>query len=191
MSKLARLLRTVSWILLPLLVGAPALAQSGTTELSLLVAPGGAYSESEGFELDAAYGAGFAFGFGRAWQAEARFLLAEDDSRFESFEQSSFELGIRRSFFDAAPWRPFLQAGLRYREAEVSRQVACTQFADPCPPLEEQREEIGPFVGGGIDFSLARWVALRFDGRFNVYESDVTDDVEQDVDLTLGLVFWF
>lgn len=176
---------------LVLLAAAPLSAQRGSAELSLVFAPGGAYSESEGFELESAYGAGVAFGFGSAWQAEARFLIAEDDTRVESFEQRSFELGLRRGFFDTAPWRPFLQGGVRYREAEVTRQVVCTQFADPCPPLEEQREEIGPFVGGGIDFSLARWFALRFDGRFAFYESDVTDDIEQDVDLTVGLVFWF
>jgi hypothetical protein len=190
MIPIARRFRTNSWILLPFLVAAPALGQDEPIELSLLAAPGGAYSESEGFELETAWGAGLGFGFARDWQVEVRALLAEDDLAFESFEQRSFELGLRR-FFDAGAWHPFVQAGARFREAEVSRQVVCTQFAEPCPPLEEQREEFGPFVGGGVDLDLARWFALRADGRLNLYESDATGDVENDVDLTVGAVFRF
>lgn len=190
MIQIAKRLRTVCWILLPVLAGAPASAQRGAVELSLLVAPGGVYSESEGFELDTAYGLGLGFEVARDWQVELRVLGSDGDATFESYEQRSFELGLRR-FFDAAPWRPFLQAGARFREAEVSRQVVCTQFTEPCPPLEEEREEIGPFVGGGIDWELASWFALRADGRLNFYESDATDDVENDFDLTLGAVFRF
>jgi hypothetical protein len=185
-----RRIRAFAWILLPILATAPAPAQGDAVELSVLAAPGGAYSESEGFELETAYGAGLGFGFAEAWQVEVRALTAEDELEFESFEQRSFELGLRR-FFAAGTWRPFLQAGARFREAEVSRQVVCTDITTPCPALTEQREEVGPFVGGGVDLDLARWLALRADGRFNVYESDATGDVESDVDLTLGAVFRF
>jgi hypothetical protein len=190
MNSNRRLFRTFLWISLPFLVGAPALAERDPLELSLLAAPGGAYSESEGFELETAYGAGLGFGFADAWQVELRALVAEDDLEFESFEQRSFELGLRR-FFGGGAWRPFVQAGARLREAEVSRQVVCSDITTPCPPLEEQREEIGPFVGGGVDLDLARWFALRADGRLNFYESDATDDLENDFDLTVGAVFRF
>lgn len=190
MIQIAKRLRSVCWILLPVLAGAPALAQRGNVELSLLVAPGGVYSESEGFELDTAYGLGLGFEIARDWQVELRGLDSDGDSTFESYEQRSFELGLRR-FFHTAPWRPFLQAGARYRKAEVTRDVVCIDIQGPCPPEVEEREEIGPFVGGGIDWELASWFALRADGRLNFYESDATDDVENDFDLTLGAVFRF
>lgn len=185
-----RRLRTIAWIFLPILASAPALAQGEAVELSVLAAPGGTYSESEGFELQTAYGAGLGFGFAETWQVEVRALTAEDDLEFESFEQRSFELGVRR-FFDRGTWRPFVQGGARFREAEVSRQVVCSDITTPCPPLEEQREEFGPFVGGGVDLDLARWFAVRADGRLNVFESDATDDIESDFDLTVGAVFRF
>lgn len=176
--------------LLPLLVAAPALAQSEPVELSLLAAPSGVYSESEGLELDSAFGVGLGFGFARDWQVEVRALLADSDTAIEEYEQRSFELALRR-FFGGGTWRPFLQAGARFREAEVSREVVCVEVQGPCPPLVERREEIGPFVGGGIDLELASWFALRADGRLNFYDSEVTDEIENDVDLTLGAVFRF
>lgn len=182
--------RGARWALLPLLVATPALAQREPVELSLLAAPGGAYSESEGFELDSAWGAGLGFGFARDWQVEVRALFADSDTQFEEFEQRSFELGLRR-FLGSETWRPFLQAGARFRESEVSRDVVCIEIQGPCPPEVEQREEFGPFVGAGVDLELASWFALRADGRLNFYESDVSDDVENDVDLTVGAVFRF
>jgi hypothetical protein len=190
MIPIARRLRTYSWILLPILVSAPALGQAEPVELSLLAAPGGAYSESEGFELDSAYGVGLGFGFATDWQVEVRALLADSDRQFEEFEQRSFELGLRR-FLGSDTWRPFLQAGARFRESEVSRDVVCIEIQGPCPPEVEQREEFGPFVGAGVDLELASWFALRGDGRLNFYDSDATGDVENDVDLTVGAVFRF
>lgn len=190
MIPIARRFRTYSWILLPLLVAAPALGQDEPIELSLLAAPGGAYAESEGFELDSAWGAGLGFGFARDWQVEVRALFADSDTQFEEFEQRSFELGLRR-FLGSETWRPFLLAGARFRESEVSREVVCIEIQAPCPPEVERREEVGPFVGAGVDWELASWFALRADGRLNFYDSDVSGDVESDVDLTVGAVFRF
>lgn len=190
MIPIARRLRTYSWILLPLLVAAPAVGQTDPVELSLLAAPGGLYSESEGLELDSAFGAGLGFGFAANWQVEVRGLLADSDTPFEEYEQRSFELGLRR-FLGSETWRPFLQAGARFRESEIRREIVCIDIQGPCPPEVEQREEFGPFVGAGVDLELASWFALRADGRLNFYDSDATDEVENDVDLTVGAVFRF
>jgi len=57
--------------------------------------------------------------------------------------------------------------------------------------MRQDEEAVGPMVGGGVDWHWTEAAALRFDGRLSVYDSDLTGSVEEDLDLSLGLVFRF
>jgi hypothetical protein len=173
-------------------LAAPAAAQR-PLELSLLVAPGGSYSEVEGFELDStAYGLGAGWWVSERWSLELRGLANDDENRFADFEQETFELGVRRALAGGSGWRPFLQAGARYRSSEAEYQVVCVASVQfPCPPLQSNEDDFGPFVGGGVDWLIHRTTALRFDGRLFAYDSEVTGGIETDAGVTVGLVFRF
>lgn len=179
-----------------LLVSAPAApAPPGPFELSLMVEPGGSYSDYEGFDFDLGYGLGLGWGFADDWSLELRGLRRESDSRFQSLELDTFQLGLRRAFDLASAWRPFVQAGAHYQTGEIESEVVCLdaggQVTFPCPNRIESRDELGGFVGGGVDWLFSKRAALRFDGRYVVYESDATGDSEDTLDLTVGVAFRF
>jgi hypothetical protein len=183
----------VACLVAAFVLATPAGAQDRPLELSVLVAPGATYSEIDGFDLDStAYGLGAGWRLSEAWSLEVRGLIRENDSGSAEFEEQTFDLGLRRAIGGGEAWRPFLQAGARYRNAEANYQVVCVDDVTfPCPPLRDEREEYGPFVGGGVDWIFGRAAALRFDGRLSIYESDAAGGTEEDVDLTVGLVFRF
>ncbi len=167
-------------------------AQTEGVELSLLFAPEATYSSAEGLDTGTSWGLGAGVPLRSAWTLEARGLFSHQEASGISFERRTLDLGLRRSFAAGAGWRPFLQLGARQRATEIEREVVCLDsFQFPCPADREKRDEVGAFVGGGVDWRLApRW-ALRLDGRLFLYESDLTGDFEEDTDLTLGLVFRF
>ena len=108
------------------LVASIAAAAQRPLELSVLVAPAGSYSEVEGFEIDStAYGVGAGWWVSDRWSLELRGLASDDESRFVEYEQETFELGLRRAFGGGGGWRPFLQAGARYRSSEARHEVVC------------------------------------------------------------------
>lgn len=164
----------------------PAAGQEEGFEVSAFVGPGGSYSDYNGFDLDTGLGAGFGWRFAPHWTAEARFIL--NDARFA--EAESYQLGLRYAFGDPdARWRPFAAAGLHHQQTDLQRPVVCVNA--PCPRTEESFEDTGLFAGGGADWQILRWFALRFEGRLAVYDSDLSGDVEEDIDLTAGVVVRF
>ena len=74
-------------------------------------------------------------------------------------------------------------------QVELRREVVCV--AGPCPDLEQSFDETGLFAGGGVDWQLSGWFALRFEGRLLVYDSELYDDIETDPGLLVGAVFRF
>lgn len=123
-----------------------------------------------------------------------RGLRRESDTRFQSLDLDTYQLGLRRAFDLGSAWRTFVQTGARYQTGEIESEVVCTDdsgVAFPCPAIRQRRDEYGGFVAGGVDWQFSTPAALRFDGRFAVYESDATGDTENTLDLTAGVVFRF
>ena len=88
----------------------PATGQNSDFEVSAFVAPGGSYSDHNGFHFDAGLGASVGWRFGSRWAAQGRFLQSSAD--FADIE--SFQLGLRYAFLDAAArWRPFVISSSR------------------------------------------------------------------------------
>lgn len=192
----SRFRRTAPVALAAALVGALAAATAARAddayELALVFAPSASYSDFAGVEVDSAYGLGLGWAWSEVWGIELRGLYSDDDGPFTRYEQRSFELGLRRAFLPAAAWRPYALAGARYRDARWEADVICVQqVGAPCDPLRQDDEAVGPMVGGGVDWHWTEAAALRFDGRLSVYDSDLTGSVEEDLDLSLGLVFRF
>lgn len=176
-------------------VAAPAArGQLEPLELSVIAEPGGSYSDYEGFDFDLGYGLGLGWNLSETWSVEARGLRRESDTRFQSLDLDTYQLGLRRAFDLGSAWRPFVQAGAHYQTGEIESEVLCVDdfgVTFPCPELHQSRDEYGGFVGGGVDWQFSTPAALRFDGRFVVYESDATGDTEDTLDLTAGVVFRF
>lgn len=174
-----------------LLAPLPLAASEPGFELSLVAAPSASYSDYDGFEFDTGLGLGLGWAFSERWSVELRGLWRESD-RFGDFEQldhQTFDLGLRRHFLPGSSWQPFLQAGASLQRAEVVREVVCTvPIVSPCPPEVEDRDDVGGFVGGGVDWNFSRRAALRFDGRLILLDSDAGGER---VDATAGLVFRF
>ena len=164
----------------------PAVGEEKSFEASVFVEPGGSYSDHNGLDIDTGLGAGFGWRFAPHWTAEARFT--QNDA--ESADVKSNQLGLRYAFGDTdARWRPFVAGGLHLGEVELRREVVCV--AGPCPDLEQSYDDTGLFAGGGVDWQLNKWFALRFEGRLLVYDSELSDDIEEDLDLNAGVVFRF
>ena len=166
----------------------PAVGQEKSFEASVFVEPGGSYSEDDGLDLDTGLGVGAGFGwrFAPHWTAEARFTLYDP----ESGDAESYQLGLRYAFGDTdARWRPFVAGGVHLGQRELRREVVCV--AGPCPDLEQSFDETGLFLGGGVDWQLNGWFALRFEGRLLIYDSELYDDIEEDIDVLAGAVFRF
>ena len=173
-------------------LGAALAADETPFEVAVLVAPAGSYSDMEGFENQTGFGLGAAWSFTSDWSVELRGLVREDEADFASFEERTFELGIRRALGGNERWRPFLLAGAHYHDAEVSRDVVCTEvIGSPCPPLSSGSDEVGPYLGGGVDWRFGDHAALRADGRLMLTEDDASGDLEVGNSLTLGVVFRF
>lgn len=167
-------------------------AQEHPFELSVVLEPGGSYSDYEGFDLDLGYGVGLGWAFSDAWSAELRWLGRESDSRFSDLDLDTYQLGVRRTFAAGSAWRPFVELGAHYQSAEIEFEVVCIDpIRDPCPPMRSSPEELGAFVGGGADWYFSRRAALRLDGRVAVYDSDSSGDTEDSIDLTAGIVLRF
>ena len=163
----------------------PAVGQEAF-EVSLFVEPGGSYSDHNGLDIDTGLGAGFGWRFAPHWTAEARFTLYDP----ESGDAESYQLGLRYAFGDTdARWRPFVVGGVHLGQVELRREVVCV--AGPCPDLEQSFDETGLFAGGGVDWQLSGWFALRFEGRLLIYDSELYDDIEEDIDVLAGAVFRF
>jgi hypothetical protein len=164
----------------------PARGQSNQFELSLLVAPGGSYSDYNGYDFSAGLGASVGWRFGHNWAVQGRFLQGDADSA----DTESFQLGLRYAFLDdGVRWRPFVIGGLHHAETELRREVVCVSA--PCPDLEQSFDDNGIFAGGGVDWQLNNWFALRLEAQLLVYDSELYDDTEIDVDGTVGAVFRF
>ncbi len=175
-----------------LAAAAPLAAQSERFELSLLVLPGGSYSEYEGLDFDLGWGAGAGWRWSEAWSGELRGTRREHDGRFSELALDTLELGVRRHFLAGADWQPFLQVGVLRQESERRHQVVCVEpVTGPCPPLVDDESENGGFVGGGMDWRFTRRVALRLDGRAVFYDSERSGDSEDRVDVSAGLVVRF
>lgn len=165
----------------------PAVGQEDAFEVSLFVEPGGSYSDHNGLDIDTGLGAGFGWRFAPHWTAEARFTQNDAES-YADIE--SYQLGLRYAFGDTdARWRPFVVGGVHLGQVELRREVVCV--AGPCPDLEQSFDETGLFAGGGVDWQLNGWFALRFEGRLLIYDSELYDDIEEDADLLVGAVFRF
>lgn len=166
----------------------PAGGQEASFEASVFVEPGGSYSDDDGLDLDTGLGVGAGFGwrFSPRWTAEGRFLLY--DAEYSDHE--TYQLGLRYAFLEPdARWRPFVSGGLHLGQREVRREVVCV--TGPCPDLEQSFDDTGLFAGGGVDWQWNDWCALRLEGRLLVYDSDLSGDLEEGVDLTAGVVFRF
>ncbi len=155
-------------------------------ELSVLAAPGGSYSDYEGFELD--NGFGFAVGrrFAPRWGAEVRALW--QDGRVA--EAETYQVGVRFSV-EGGPgdWRPFAVGGLHLQRSDLRHEVVCVQA--PCPPLHETHDDLGAFVGGGVDWIVSRPLTVRFEGRLAGYDSDRRSQSETTSHFTAGVVWRF
>jgi hypothetical protein len=189
----ARALTAAAWTFGAILSCSTAVAQGDRVELSVLVVPAASYSSVEGFELDHTFGLGAGWRFAPRWSVELRGLGGETRTDLSYYKQRTFELGLRRRLGASPTWRPFLQAGPRYRTADSSSAVVCSApIASQCPATYRiEHEELGAFVGGGVDWLFSRNAALRFDGRLAMYDSEVTGSAARDVDLTLGLALRF
>lgn len=175
-----------------LVVSSSLCAQEDPFEVSVIVVPGGSYSDYEGFDFDLGYGVGLGWAFSDDWSVELRGLRRESDSSFSELELDSYQLGLRRHFSAGSAWRPFVQAGAHHQTGSIEEDVFCTQpVTSPCPPHVSDRSETGGFVGGGIDWNFSSRFALRLDGRALFYESDATGDFDNRVDLSAGLVLRF
>ncbi len=164
----------------------PALGQGSKLEVSAFVEPAGSYSDYHGFELDTGFGAAIGWRFSSHWTAEGRFLLWDGDLA----DAETYQLGLRYAFLDpGARWRPFVVGGLHLGQTDLRHEVVCVRA--PCPDDEQSVDDTGLFAGGGVDWQLSDWFALRFEGRVQVYDSELSDEIEEDVDLTAGVVFRF
>jgi hypothetical protein len=173
-------------VVLLLACAVPAMGQGSPFEVSAFVAPSGSYSDYNGLDLDTGFGAGLAWRFSSRWAVEGRFL--QRDGR--SVDVESYQLGLRYAFLEEdARWRPFVVAGAHLNQADLRHEVVCV--SGPCPDREESFDDTGLFAGGGVDWQLNDWFAVRFEGRLLVYDSELYDKIEEDVDLTAGAVFRF
>jgi hypothetical protein len=164
----------------------PARAQTANFEASAFVAPSGSYSDYNGLDLDTGLGGGLAWRFRPHWAIEGRFLQRDGD--FADVE--SYQLGLRYAFLnDDARWRPFVVGGGHLNQGDLRHEVVCV--TGPCPDREESFDDTGFFAGGGVDWQFNDWFAVRFEGRLLVYDSELYDEIEEDVDLTAGVVFRF
>jgi opacity protein-like surface antigen len=173
-------------VALALACALPAFGEEAQFEVSAFVEPGASYSDYHGFDLDTGLGAGLGWRFAPHWTAEARLLRF--DAEFADAE--NYELGLRYAFGEAdARWRPFVVGGIHHQQSDLRYEVVCV--TGPCPDREESYDDTGLFAGGGVDWQLSDWFALRFEGRLAVYDSELTDDLEEELDLTAGVVFRF
>ena len=176
----------LSAVVLILACTASAAAQNPDFEVSAFLEPAGSYSDYHGFDLDTGLGAGVGWRFSPHWTAEGRFLLWDGDFA----DAETYQLGLRYAFLDpGARWRPFLTGGLHLGQTDLRHEVVCVSA--PCADNEQSVEDTGLFAGGGVDWQLSDWFALRFEGRVQVYDSELSDDIEEDVDVTAGVVFRF
>lgn len=151
-------------------------------ELSIVIEPGGSYSDRDGLDLDVGYGLGFGWRFGERWGVELRAF--HSDGRF--VDGTAVELGLRRVLGGPRAWRPFVTFGAHLEETDVD----CG--SDFCIALvDSSSSELGAFAGGGVDWQFNDRSAVRFDGRAAVYDSDRLNDTEFDLDLTVGYVLRF
>ncbi len=155
-------------------------------ELSALAAPGGSYSDYEGFELDTGFGLAAGWRFAPRWGAEVRAL--RQDGRVA--EAETYQVGVRFSA-EGGPgdWRPFAVGGLHLQRSDLRHDVVCVQA--PCPPLHETHDDLGAFVGGGVDWIVSRPLIVRFEGRLAGYDSDRRSQSETTSHFTAGVVWRF
>jgi hypothetical protein len=160
-------------------------------EVFVVVEPAASYSDFEGFDFDPGLGLGAGWEIGRGWWAELRALLTDADRRGAEAEVTSWQLGARRFFATGSAWEPFVAFGGHYQEREVEREVVCVDVRAPCPPRREEQEDLGGFLGGGVDWRFAGRLALRLEGRVALYDSESSGDVESATDVTAGLTYRF
>ena len=158
-------------------------------EVSLGLEPDGPTSEYDGVDLDAGFYLGFGGRFDERWSGEIR-VLDQDGRRIDL---TSWQLGARYALPSGSEWKPFVQAGAHFGDLEARNEVVCSRrgIRGPCPALRESFEDVGIYAGGGVDWNFAPQFALRFDGRLLVFDSELTDDLETEADVTAGVVFRF
>lgn len=164
----------------------PALGQDSNFEISAFFAPSGSYSDHNGLDFETGLGAGLAWRFSPHWAAEGRFLVRDGDFA----DAESYQLGLRYAFLaDSARWRPFVAGGLHLGQTDFEHEVVCVRA--PCSDQEQSLDDTGVYAGGGVDWQLNDWFAVRFEGRLMVYDSELYDEIEEDADLLVGVAFRF
>jgi len=168
-------------------------ARADGYEVSLGIEPEGAFSEYSGLDVDAGLFVGFAAAVADDWSVELRWL-SQDRAflSFDSVDLDTWQLGARRHFVGSGDWKPFVHGGLHYGRLNERRGRVCVRgIVGPCPPERRTSDDLGVYAGGGVDWQFLPSWAVRFDGRLVVYASERTGDLEDDVDLTAGVVFRF
>lgn len=187
--------RSTRLFLLPILLAgvlafaARAAAAGDAFEFGLGLEPDGPPSDYSGIDLDAGLFASFGWRFDEPWTLELR-VMDQDGSRVDL---TSWQAGLRYHLPAAVDWVPFVQGGVHYGDVAARNEVVCLArgIRGPCPPLSASYEDLGVWAGGGVDWRFDPRFALRLDGRLVAYDSDLTGDLETDVDLTAGVVFRF
>lgn len=163
----------------------PLAAQPGDKDfdLSIVLEPGGSYSDSDGADLDLGYGLGFGWRFGARWGVELRAL--RNEGRF--IDTDNVELGLRRFLGAPRAWRPFVSFGAHLEDTDVT----CGGPAVLCLSTPDPSNELGAFGGGGVDWQFSERSGLRFEGRATFIDTDEPGHDAADLDVTAGYVFRF
>lgn len=176
---------------LALCSAAPLAATEHPLEAAFLIAPERDSESYAGVILDRFWGLGLAWHLSEAWAVEARGQFQEGTGDFLEIAIDGYDLGVRRAFALGERWRPYLAAGAHVRDTEILESVACVDVTFPCPPLRESDDGRGGFVGAGVDWSVLRHLALRFDGRYRAWDSSRLEGTETEGTLAVGLALRF